>query len=185
MAIGLSCELVFRLFVRAVHLISSMLMLTILILECCFNLEKNTALYENENFKRTLNFTGIAMIVTGILLTTLMSKTDALPAQNRWLTYFPPKFFMSLLLTPISDKMALLLVGYRRSVVYGDEDARHQEMFEMSNDWRQTIKMFRLGVICMLYLYSAYVRKFREDNKNFVDMRGLAKMLDRFIRKSP
>ena len=184
MALGINCELVFRLLVRMVHLVSAMLMLTILILECFFNLDKNVALYEDANFKRTLNGAGIAMMATGILLTTLMSKSDALPAQNRWLTFFPPKFFMSLLLTPISDKMALLLVGYRRSVV-GEEEAASQSMFEMSSDWRETIKMFRLGVIVMLYLYSAWVRKFREDSNNFVDTRGLARMLDRFIRKSP
>ena len=109
------------------------------------------------------------MIASGILLTTLMSKSDALPAQNKWLTFFPPKFFMSLLLTPISDKLALIMVGSRRSVLGDDEAPTTQSMFEMSTDWRETIKMFRLGVIVMLYVYSAWVRKFREDNNNFVD----------------
>ena len=185
MALGINCELLFRLLVRMVHLVSAMLLLTILILECFFGLDKHVALYEDANFKRTLNGAGGAMIASGILLTTLMSKSDALPAQNKWLTFFPPKFFMSLLLTPISDKLALIMVGSRRSVLGSDEAPTTQSMFEMSTDWRETIKMFRLGVIVMLYVYSAWVRKFREDNNNFVDTQGLARMLDRFIRKSP
>lgn len=90
---------------------------------------------------------------------------------------------MSLLLTPISDKLALILVGHRKQVSDDSEDGRN--MFDMSNDWRQTIKMFRLGVIIMIYLYSAYVRKYREEKGNFVDTKGLTRMLDRFIRKSP
>ena len=58
-------------------------------------------------------------------------------------------------------------------------------MYDMSTDWKKTIKMFRLGLIMMLYFYSAYVRKFREEHGNFIDTQGLTKMLDRFIRKSP
>ena len=97
------------------------------------------------------------------------------------MAFFPPKFFMSLLLTPISDKLAFLFVGFRRSVI----DQETSQIFDMSPDWRQTIKMFKLGTMLMLFAYSAYIRKFREDNNNFVDTKGLARMLDRFIRRSP
>ena len=109
-----------------------MMMLTILILECFFHFEKNAALYEDANFKKMLTVMGVAMIASGILLTQQMSKSDALPTQNKWLTFFPPKFFMSLLLTPISDKLALILVGHRKLVTTGDE----QSLYEMSNDWK-------------------------------------------------
>lgn len=80
MAFGMNFELMFRLLVRAVHLISTMLMLTILVLECFFHFEKNAALYEDANFKRMVTGNGVAMIVSGILLTHQMSKSDALPS---------------------------------------------------------------------------------------------------------
>ena len=112
-----------------------------------------------------------------------MSKSDALPSQKKWLAFFPPKFFMSLLLTPISDKLAFIMVGHRRRII--EESDSMNSLYDLSNDWRETIKMFRLGMICMLYVYSAYVRKYREQNNSFVDTKGLTRMLDRFIRKNP
>ena len=103
-----------------------------------------------------LSLSGIAMIASGVLLTAIMRRTDALPSQNKWLAYFPPKFFMSLLLTPISDKIALVLVGHRRQVT--DENDNQRYMFDLSSDWKSTIRMFRLGLMAMLFIYSAMVR---------------------------
>ena len=104
----------------------------------------------------------MGMIGSGIVLTAMMRRTDALPTQNKWLSYFPPKFFMSLLLTPISDKLALIMVGQRRQVANNEDDAARY-MFDLSADWKQTIRMFRLGLMLMLFFYSAMVRKYREE----------------------
>ena len=58
-------------------------------------------------------------------------------------------------------------------------------VYDITTDWKQTIGMFRLGLIIMLFLYSSMVRKYREEQNNFMDTKGLTRMLDRFIRKSP
>lgn len=58
-------------------------------------------------------------------------------------------------------------------------------VYDITTDWKQTIRMFRLGLIIMLFLYSSMVRKYREEQNNFMDTKGLTRMLDRFIRKSP
>ena len=153
---GVLIEMLVRTLARIVHIVTVMFMFTILILECFFQLEKDTNLYEDAFFKRVLSISGIAMIASGVLLTAMMRRTDALPSQNKWLAYFPPKFFMSLLLTPISDKIALVLVGHRRQVT--DENDNQRYMFDLSSDWKSTIRMFRLGLMAMLFIYSAMVR---------------------------
>ena len=111
---GVQTELILRTLARAVHLFSSMIILTILSLEYFFQLDKHLALQENESYKRLHNMSGMGMIGSGVVLTAMMRRTDALPSQNKWLSFFPPKFFMSLLLTPISDKIALILVGSKK-----------------------------------------------------------------------
>ena len=153
--LGIWTEVILRVVTRSLHMISAMIMLTILIFDCFFQFEKNLNLQENPTYKKLVNGTGMAMIGSGIIMTALMRRSDALPTQNKWLAYFPPKFFMSLLLTPISDKIALVLVGHRREV---DDDDHSRFMFDLSTDWKQTIRMFRLGLMLMLYLYSAYIR---------------------------
>ena len=127
--LGIWTEVILRILARAVHLISVFFMFTVLVLECFFSLEKFSVLYEDSTFKKCQNGAGMAMIGSGIVLAALMRRSDALPTQNKWLAYFPPKFFMSLLLTPISDKLALVLVGHRK-LVADDEGERH--IFDLS-----------------------------------------------------
>ena len=91
---------------------------------------------------------------------------------------------MSLLLTPISDKIALVLVGQKKSMADEETDVL-KFSYDLTSDWKQTIRMFRLGLMLMLFFYSSAVRKYREEQNNFMDTKGLARMLDRFIRKSP
>lgn len=62
------------------------------------------------------------MIASGIVLTALLRRKEATKTQNKWLAYFPPKFFMSLLLTPISEKIAYIFFGFRKQVSDDDTD---------------------------------------------------------------
>ena len=55
---------------------------------------------------------------------------------------------------------------------------------EISTDWKMVMIMFKLGVMIMLYFYSANVRNFRENADNFEDHRGMAKVLDGFLRRN-
>lgn len=108
----------------------------------------------------------MVMIASGIVLTAMIRRKEATKTQNKWLAYFPPKFFMSLLLTPISEKLAFVFVGNRKQV--GDDDTdMSRYSYQLTQDWQQTIRMFRLGIIVMLFVFSAHVRWFREENKNF------------------
>ena len=76
---GLKCEVLMKVVVRGMHLTSTMIMLTLLILECFCDLNKNTKLQENPDFKKLVNYCGIAMISSGIWLVMHMKKEDAMP----------------------------------------------------------------------------------------------------------
>ena len=78
----INLDVLFRVAVRAVHLLSTMFMLSVLALECLFDLDKDAKLQEQASFKRACNVAGIAMIGSGVLLTTQVSRSDALPSQN-------------------------------------------------------------------------------------------------------
>ena len=73
-------ELLVRTLSRIVHIVSVMFMFTVLTLECFFEMDKDTNLQEDVVFKRMLNISGIAMIASGVLLTAIMRRTDALPS---------------------------------------------------------------------------------------------------------
>ena len=55
---------------------------------------------------------------------------------------------------------------------------------EISSDWKLVMIMFKLGVMVMLYFYSGNVRNFRENADNFDDHKGMAKVLDGFLRRN-
>jgi len=75
---GVSGNVLIRLIARMVHIITSIMMLTILILECFFYLDRHS-IQENANFKRLMSSSGMLMIGSGIVLTTLMRRNAALP----------------------------------------------------------------------------------------------------------
>lgn len=75
---GVSGNVLIRLITRMVHIITSIMMLTILILECFFYLDRHS-IQENTNFKRLMSSSGMLMIGSGIVLTTLMRRNAALP----------------------------------------------------------------------------------------------------------
>ena len=75
---GISGNVLVRLAARMVHIAISMLMLTILILECFFSLDRHS-IQEDANFKRLISSSGMIMIGSGIVLTALMRRNDALP----------------------------------------------------------------------------------------------------------
>ena len=79
MAFGVQTELITRTIVRGVHLISTIMMLTILTLECFFQLDKHAALQDDTTFRKLHNMSGMGMIGSGIVLTAMMRRTDALP----------------------------------------------------------------------------------------------------------
>ena len=57
-------------------------------------------------------------------------------------------------------------------------------MGQISTDWKKVLVMFKLGVILMLYFYSANIRNYRESADNFEDHKGITKVLDGFLRRN-
>ena len=53
----------------------------------------------------------------------------------------------------------------------------------MPEEWECILAQFKFGVMVGLFLYSAYVRKYREDNHNFTDQKHFERVLDNVIRK--
>ena len=79
MVLGIQTELILRVICRAVHLLSTMTMLTILVLENFFQLEKHSVLQDDATYRRLHNLSGMSMIGSGVILTAMMRRTDALP----------------------------------------------------------------------------------------------------------
>ena len=140
---------------RTLHIFSSMLALTIIILECFFDLLTVASVQENPSFMQIKRTNTIAMIASGVAMCSFMRRDDNSRHQQQWQQYFPVKFLISLLLTPSCEKMFRLAVG----------DAR----MDISVEWQKTFKMFQLGLVLMLYLYSLRIRSFREQSNNFED----------------
>ena len=85
--------------------------LTILLLDYLFNLEAYATTKNDEKFQKVKNCCGIGMIMSGVALLSIMQKEQATNEQKKWTSYHMTKFFMSLLLTPFADKIALFLIG--------------------------------------------------------------------------
>ena len=60
---------------------------------------------------RIKNACGVGMIMSGVALMSLMQKEGSTNDQKRWTGYHMTKFFMSLMLTPFADKVAVMVLG--------------------------------------------------------------------------
>ena len=80
MLCGVQAELILRTICRAVHLLSTMIILTILTLEYFFQLDKHSALQDDAAYRKLHNLSGMGMIGSGVMLTVMMRRTDALPS---------------------------------------------------------------------------------------------------------
>ena len=60
---------------------------------------------------RIKNGCGVGMIMSGVALMSLMQKEGSTNDQKRWTGYHMTKFFMSLMLTPFADKVAVMVLG--------------------------------------------------------------------------
>ena len=100
------------------------------------------------------------------------------------------KFFMSLLMTPFADKLAIFIIGGQSKLEAMAEEseeyrANQRKGFgEMSTDWKMVLILFKLGVMIMLYFYSSNVRNFRENADNFEDHKGMTRVLEGFLRRN-
>jgi hypothetical protein len=119
-------------------------------------------------FKSLQNGAGVAMILSGFALTSLMKKENAVTSsQNTWLSMMSTKFVLSMLLTPFCDKFIKILSG---------------NLMEESKSWKQVILMLKFAIVIGVYAYSAVIRNFREAEGNFEDSKGFARVLDGMIK---
>ncbi|MFN9903308.1 MAG: hypothetical protein ACK55Z_31960 [bacterium] len=65
------------------------------------------------------------------------------------------KFIISLMMTPFFDKLVYLVTGL---------DSNSTSM-----EWPAVYRQFKFGLLVGLYGISVYIRKFREDNNDFID----------------
>ena len=72
---------------------------------------------------------------------------------------------ISLLLTPFFDKIVGLLFG------------------TLDYSWQRVFLMLKLAIALGLFGFSAFIRDYREENGNFEDTKGFAKVLDGMISK--
>ena len=120
-------------------------------------------------------------------------------AQSEWLKFMPRKLLMSILLTPLTDRIlyAVFAVNiakikpvvaepeYEADDIYdfsnqedgdiwGESDSTPKSRGAMSMQQKkdsvdQLIVMFKLCMVFVLYIYSTYNMKYRTENGNFDD----------------
>ena len=105
------CNLCLRLAARTIHLVCALMNLTILILDYFFSFHTYATTKEDKFFLKIKNGSGIGMILSGVALMSLMQKEAATADQRKWTGYHMTKFFMSLLMTPFADKLAIFIIG--------------------------------------------------------------------------
>lgn len=165
----LSFRVVVKAVIRFIHLLASLMTLTICILECLFSFRQNNILADNKQYRRVQNLSGLGMIFSGVMLTNMMKKEHALRTQEHWASMFSTKFVMSLLMTPFADKLAVMIIS--------------GGSLHLDESFTKLLTMVRLGMIIVIYLFSAYIRKYREDNDNFEDQKGFGNILDGMLKK--
>ena len=161
-----------RLLVRLIHIAAALTQFTIITLECFFDFKSFSLVQKDPFFKRVRAVSGLAMIFSGIMLTGLMYKVKGVHQQlaNRWRGLHLNKFIISLMLTPFFEKLVFLLTG-------GLDDNHDVK------GWPTILSQFKFGLIVGLYGFSAWTRKFREDNNDFVDEKQVRRVLDGVLRK--
>ena len=87
---------------------------------------------------------------------------------------FTHKFFLSLMMTPFVDKFLLLFISFTQGTM-------SNKTLEPSENLRAVLKLYKLLIIFVIYVYSAIIRKFREDRKDFTDKEEFAKIIDNMI----
>ena len=97
------------------------------------------------------------MIFSGIMLTGLMYKEKdvQINLSKRWRFLHLNKFILSLMLTPFFDKIVYLISGL--------------DVNSNSNEWPAVYRQFKFGLLLGQYGFSVWIRKFREDNNDFID----------------
>ena len=120
-------------------------------------------------------------------------------AQNEWLKFMPRKLLMSILLTPLTDRIlyAVFAVNIAKiKPVVEEPEYEADDIYDFSNQedgdiWGendptpksrgsmtmqqkkdsvdQLIVMFKLCMVFVLYIYSTYNMKYRTENGNFDD----------------
>ena len=65
-------HVIFRLLTRVVHILTSGLLLTVLILEYFFDFEKNYTVQEDQNYQRIVSASGLLLIGSGVMLKSQM-----------------------------------------------------------------------------------------------------------------
>ena len=146
-----------RLAVRFVHIVAALIQFTIITLECFFDFKQHTLIQKDPLFKRVRHGSGLAMIFSGIMLTGLMYKEKdvQINLSNRWRFLHLNKFILSLMLTPFFDKIVYLISGL--------------DVNSNSNEWPAVYRQFKFGLLLGQYGFSVWIRKFREDNNDFID----------------
>ena len=167
MANSVSFNLLVRLLIRAVHIISALIQLTILTLECFFDL-KSMPIQKDQTFKMLRAITGLGVILSGIMLVGVMHDDGQTAESKRWRNLHLNKFLVSLLLTPFCEKIVVLLSG---------------KFKEAEGEWPVVYLQVKFGVVVGLYVVSVLFRKYREEHNNFVDEAKMRKLLDAVERK--
>ena len=85
------------------------------------------------------------MIFSGLILTFLMKKQSKSESQQHWLQKNSLKFYLSILLTPFIDKVAMLLLG---------EQSAFDEEIHLPTEVDNTLKLGRFFVIVTIYAIS-------------------------------
>ena len=128
------------------------------------------------------------MIMSGIGLTAMMKNTmkggavGSKPENqqklahefNYWVGMFTHKFFISLMMTPFVDKFLLLAISFANGKY-------KEKTLEPSDNMKAVLKLYKLMIMFVIYVYSAIIRKFREDRKDFTDKEEFAKIIDNMI----
>ena len=93
-----------RYVLRLAHLITAMLTLTTITVDLLVDLDNDLA--------RLKTISGIGMFLTGLAyFASLKSVPANAIGRSQWSTMVSKKFYLSLLMTPFTDKVATLIIG--------------------------------------------------------------------------
>ena len=80
---------------------------------------------------------------------------------------------MSILLTPFFDKIGLLLLG---------EQTAFDDEISLPTEVAQSLKLFRLIIIVVIFGLSVHSRNLREAANNFDESEGFEQMIDKMMK---
>eukprot|EP00347_Sterkiella_histriomuscorum_P001427 403372079 len=129
------------------------------------------------------HWAGVAMIFSGVLLILTMKRKYPTAEERVWIQFFSIKFVMSISVTPFADRLIKnIYLGFDNKAKTASSYMDYSDSQEVQ-EVEKMILQFKLIMIVLLFIYSTYIKTYREDHNNFENKQQLKDMIDRMMSK--